>query len=264
MNGILNIGKNGLQAFQNKVEIISNNIANSSTPGYKKLDQSFQELVRNEVGKLGTPLSEKLDQHIPTIGSGVRSTDPIRVFEQGVLMNAGDTTQLGIDGKGFFAVENANDELMLTRSIKFNIDTKGRLTDQNGYIIKLDDDDDFENYSATDIKVEENGEIVVIDNSGKKKNMGTMMLYDVENREFLEDAGGGYFRISKDADEIESTDKGASDYFGKIRQSTIEMSNVDIGEELVDLIVAQRAYQFNSKSIEAANEMWQITNNLRG
>ncbi|MCG8484354.1 MAG: flagellar hook-basal body complex protein, partial [Clostridia bacterium] len=121
MNGILNIGKNGLQALQNRVEIITNNIVNSNTPGYKKLDQSFQELVRNEVGKLGTPLSDKLDEHIPTIGSGVKSSNTFRIFEQGSLVTTDDSTQLAIDGNGFFAVKNANKDLLLTRSIKFNI-----------------------------------------------------------------------------------------------------------------------------------------------
>lgn len=263
MNGILNIGKNGLQALQNRVEIITNNIVNSNTPGYKKLDQSFQELIRNEVGKLGTPLSDKLDDHIPTIGSGVKSSKSFRIFEQGSLVNTDDSTQLAIDGNGFFAVKNADKDLLLTRSLKFNVDSKGNLVDQNGYKIQLDDDDDFDDINAADLSIDENGEIYFTDSKGKKKSMGEFILYDAENRDLLVDAGGGYFKIPKKVDTRKSTSRRELDHFGKIRQSSIEMSNVDLGEELVGLIVAQRAYQFSSKSIQAADEMWQITNNIR-
>lgn len=263
MHSVLYTGKSGLDAFQKKIETISNNIANTNTLGYKRLDQSFQELLRNEIGELGTPLSEELDKNNPTIGSGAKAGNVYRVYEQGILTPSSNPLELAIDGNGFFGIKDSNGQLLLSRTGNFSINEKGKLVDQNGNLVEVKKGKDLSDYSQDTIKINSQGEIVATDEDGEIDEIGQVICYDVLNKNMLYDAGNGYFKAKDEGELIDSTQKSKDNNFGSIHQGYAEMSNVDIGKELVDLMVAQRAYQFNSKSIQAADDMWQMTNNLK-
>lgn len=263
MNNILNIGKSGLDAFQKRIDTISNNIANVGTIGYKRLDQTFEELLRNEIGELGTPLTDEIEAKNPRMGTGSKAGTVFRVFEQGVLAPSSNPLEIAIEGQGFFGMRDGADELILSRIGNFSVSNQGELVDHNGYRVETEDLDDLTDYDVNGIEINETGEIFAINEDGEKESVGKVILFGTLNREDLIDAGSGYYRITENAEMKESTDNNSEEYFGIVRQGYQEMSNVDIGKELVDLMIAQRAYQFNSKSVQAANEMWQMTNNLK-
>ena len=262
MNSILYTGQSGLDALQKRIETISNNIANMNTAGYKRVDQSFQELLRNEIGELGTPLTEELEAKNPTIGSGVKVSDPYRVYDQGTLSPSSNSLELAINGNGFFGFENG-DDMIFSRAANLSINEDGELVDSNGKIISIDGGKDLTKYDRDSIIIDTTGEIFATDEDGELDGVGKIILYDVENKEVLTDAGSGYYKALESEEILESDNKSDSEHFGAIKQGYSEMSNVEIGVEMIDLMILERAYQLNAKSLEAADEMWKMVNNIK-
>ncbi len=260
MNGILYTGRSGLDALQKRIETISNNIANMNTAGYKKVDQSFQELLKNKIGELGTPLTEELEAEDPAIGGGVRVTEPYRVFDQGTLSPSSNPLELAIDGNGFFGFENG-DEILFSRAANLSVNEEGELVDSNGRNISVEDEEDLNDYDKSSVIINKMGEIFAEDEDGELESVGKIILYDVENRENLKDAGAGYYRVAEGEELLDSEDE--PELFGTINQGYLEMSNVAIEKEMIDLMILERAYQLNARSLEAADEMWKMTNNIR-
>ncbi len=262
MNSILYTGQSGLNALQKRIETISGNIANMNTAGYKRVDQSFQELMRNEIGELGTPLTEALEAKNPTIGSGAKVSDPYRIFDQGTLSPSSNPLELAINGNGFFGYENGN-TMLFSRAANLSVNEEGELVDSNGKTILVDKGKDLTKYDGESISINTEGTIFAADEEGELEDVGRIILYDVDNKGALTDAGGGYYRASDGVEVLESDDRNGSEYFGIIKQGHSEMSNVDIGMEMIDLMILERAYQLNAKSLEAADKMWQMANNLK-
>ncbi|MFA5527329.1 MAG: flagellar hook-basal body complex protein [Peptostreptococcales bacterium] len=259
MRDILNIGKSGMQSFQEKTDILSNNIANVNTEGYKRINKSFIELVRTEAGHLGTPLSEDLNSEKRIMSSGAKTSSEYRDFQQGALIQTNDRLQLAIDGMGYFGVEDSNNQTLLTRNIRVSISGNGNLVDQNGLKIIMTEQRNLSRYSNEDLEVSESGGIFIKEGGAK---VGQLTLFKPENEQRLLSVGKGYYGNPDSMAITQSTGRERS--FGNIRQGYKENSNVDLGEEIVELIITQRAYQMNSKSIEAADDMWKTANNLRG
>lgn len=263
MNVTLYNGKSGMDAFQKKLDAISNNIANAETSGYKKINVTFQELLKDEIGDLGTPLSSELESKDPTMGSGTKTGDPYRSFEQGVLVPSSNPLEVAIEGNGFMGFRDADNNLLLSRVGDISISSKGTLVDSNGNQLAIENPADLSQYSKDKVTIDSNGNITARDAVGNVIDAGKVILYDITNKESLRDIGQGYYMAdSKLLKSSVSAD--AQGTFGQLNQGFSEMSNVDMGEELVEMIITQRAYQFNSKSIEAADEMWKMANNLRG
>lgn len=262
MNNILNVARSGLDALQKRIDTISNNIANTSTKGYKRLDQDFQELLRNEIGDLGTPLTTELEAKNPTMGSGVKVSEAHRIFEQGSLSPSSNPLEAAIQGNGFFGMEDENGNLLLSRVGEFSINKEGELIDGNGKIVSVEDAEDLQDYNLESIVINQTGEMYVLEDN-ELENVGRIVLYDVKNKESLMDAESGYFRVPDDVEILESIDSNTEEHFGAIKQGYTETSNVQLGEEMIGLMVYERAYQLNAKSLKAADEMWQQTNNLR-
>lgn len=261
MNVALHNGKSGMNAFQQKMDVISNNIANVQTSGYKELNMTFKELLKDEIGELGTPLSEKLESMNPSMGSGVKAGAVCRDFEQGMMAASSNPIEIAIEGSGLFGFRDAGNNLLLSRVGNLSISRNGKLADQNGNELEIENGIDFSAYKAEQIKIGTTGEITVSDESGGTLNGGRIILYDAVNRNSLRDAGENYFTANRD-ELLQSGVQETEGHFGKILQGFFEMSNVDVGEAMVEMIVANRAYQFNAKSITAADEMWKMANNL--
>lgn len=260
MRDILNIGKSGMQSFQEKTDIISNNIANANTEGYKKINKSFIELVRTEAGHLGTPLSEDMSSENRIMSSGTKTSQEYRDFQQGALIQTHDRLQMAIEGEGYFGVEE-NNQTLLTRNIRMSISENGNLVDQNGFKLKVNGQRNLSQYSNEELVVSENGEIFVKE-GGANHKVGQLIIFQPENEQRLLNSGKGYYSIPDSMGITQSI--GREDVFGKVKQGYKENSNVALGEEIVELIITQRAYQMSSKSIEAADDMWKTVNNLRG
>ena len=140
MYGILNVSRTGMSATQNKINVISNNVVNANTTGYKKLEVGFEDLLRNGISKERYPVNADNT----TVGTGVKSTTELRNFTQGSLRNSGIATNLAIDGEGFFRVIKSDNTYAYTRNGEFSIDGNGKIVDDSGNILDIQfGDNDF-------------------------------------------------------------------------------------------------------------------------
>lgn len=251
MYGIVNVTKTGMSASQNKINVISNNIVNVNTTGYKKLNVEFEDLVRNSLNKDSYPTS---DSDI-TIGSGVRTTTEVRNLKQGSLESTEISTDLAIDGEGYFRLTTDDGSYVYTRNGEFNIDSNGNIVDDSGNILDIEfiNGKDYSNSEITseNLTINKKGEVFVND-----EKIGNINLYKpTGNSDFLS-IGSNLF-IPQDQTELSVS----SD--ANILQGYTEMSNVDIQQEMTDLMAIQRAFQLNSKGFSVADEMWSMINNLQ-
>lgn len=251
MYGILNISKTGMSANQNKINIISNNIVNANTTGYKKLEIEFQDLVRDSLNRDSYPVNNTNS----TTGTGVKTTTEIRNLKQGSLKATNILTDLAIDGEGFFRVIRNDGSYAYTRDGEFSIDSIGNIVDDNGNIldIKFVYGKDYSNSGITseNLTINKKGEVFVND-----EKIGDISLYkSTGNNDFLS-VGSNLF-IPQNQTELSVVNDAS------IMQGYTEMSNVDIQQEMTDLITIQRAFQLNSKGFSVADEMWSMINNLQ-
>lgn len=250
MYGILNVSKSGMSSTQNKINVISNNIVNSNTTGYKKLDVAFEDLVRVGLSNKSYPTNDEN----ATTGTGVKSTTEVRNFTQGSLKNTEISTNLAIDGEGFFRVIKSDNTYAYTRNGEFSVDANGKLVDDSGNIldIQFENGKSYDNSEITsdNLSVNKQGEVFVND-----EKIGKINLYKPTGDNDILSASGNLF-IANDGAELILAD-------GEIYQGYTEMSNVGISQEFTDLIAMQRAFQLNSKGFTVADEMWSMINNLQ-
>ncbi|AJP09966.1 TPA: flagellar basal body rod protein FlgG [Clostridioides difficile] len=243
--------KTALSANQSKLDIISNNIANSDSTGYKKINMEYSDLVDEVLNRPSYPTN---GNDIST-GTGAKATAPMRNYEQGALAPTDSKSNLAIDGEGFFRVIRKDGTYAYTRNGGFNVDALGKIVDDNGNILDVQFDAGYNynntNIDSTNLTVSRNGELFV-DN----KKIGKINLYQPIGTQNFISEGDSLF-VATDAAQIKQVEK------VDIVQGYRERSNVSLQEEFVDLIATQRAFQMNSKGIKTADEMWQIANNLR-
>lgn len=249
----LHTAATGMAANQLKIENIANNIANASTSGYKKVRESYEDLVYQRVGGAGTDAMQ--------IGSGVRVASLTRHFANGDTIASGNDTDMLIDGVGFFIVETLAGETLYTRDGHFRTDVDGNLTTQAGHLV------------SPGIQVPDGGTLVVgsdgslwadVVNEGvvERLALGTLEVARFQNPEALDAVGGNLFRATPGAGEVLRGTPG-EDGSGQVLQYATEGSNVDVAEELINMITAQRGYELSSKVIQAADEMLQTAVGLR-
>ncbi|MEG1256038.1 flagellar hook-basal body complex protein [Clostridium sp.] len=262
MYGMFYTNSSAMQAQQNKLDIISNNITNSQTTGYKKLSSSFQDLYVSSLDKLGIPISKDADSNL-YIGTGVKSTEAVRIRTQGSLTNTKLTTDLAIDGQGLFKVYKADGSVGYTRNGNFKVDALGTLVDGNGYRLSILDANGRElntpegpiNFGKDSFSVDAGG-AVSLENNGSTIKIGEIKTYKTVGDEDFISVGENLFAPKDGATVIETMDR-------DIYQGYLENSNVDISTEMTDMIVTQRAFQLSSSALKTADDMWQMINNLR-
>lgn len=250
MYNIMHNSKSGMMASQGKVDIISNNIVNSQTAGYKKLEAGFLDLYVESLNRNSYPNNSKDS----ITGTGVRITQEIRNLSQGFLKNTEIKTNMAIDGEGFFCVITPNGEHALTRNGEFSLDANGQMVDNYGNKLDINYVPGHEgvDLSNGDLSINKAGEIF-LDN----KIVGKVGLYKYQGDNDLLSVGDGLFLGREGA--IQEVVEGSN-----ILQGHIEMSNVNMQNEMTDMIMAQRAFQFNSRGMNAIDEMWSMINNLQG
>lgn len=243
--------KTALSANQSKLDIISNNIANTDSTGYKKINMGYSDLVDEVLNRPSYPTN---GNDIST-GTGAKASVPMRIYEQGALAPTDSKSDLAIDGEGFFRVIRKDGTYAYTRNGGFNVDALGKIVDDNGNTLDVQFDAGYNynntNIDNTNLTVSRNGDLFV-DN----KKIGKINLYQPIGTQNFISEGDSLF-VATDAAQIKQVAK------VDIVQGYRERSNVSLQEEFVDLIATQRAFQMNSKGIKTADEMWQIANNLR-
>lgn len=247
--------RTGMNANQNKLDAISNNIANSSTNGYKRVEVGFQDLMQYSLDRNGVLVNDKTS----SIGTGVKTSSWKKDFSQGFLTETSNGTDFCIDGDGFFRLKNSDGDDIYTRDGNFSIDSMGRLVDTRGNKVYLEYMPGYsENnvyFSSSTILVDTEGSVYKKDGD-KFTKVAELPVYTAIGDEAFVSIGNNMFLPLTDVQVYRNIN---SDVY----QGFLETSNVDISTEFTDMISAQRAFQLSSKGITTADEMWGMINSLR-
>ncbi|HOJ99072.1 MAG: flagellar basal-body rod protein FlgG [Treponemataceae bacterium] len=256
-------GASGMIGQQANLDTISNNLANVNTSGFKKMRADFEDLLYQTVRTAGTPATE--DTVVPVgvqMGHGVKLAATQRQFTQGALQNTENVTDMAIQGEGFFRVQLYDGTLAYTRDGSFKVDSDGRLVTSNGYHV-LPDIVLPEGFLIETLSVSQDGRVTVkIPGQDDPIQVGQMELYRFPNPVGLTAIGENLFKVTN-ASGPAIAGRPGFDGMGKIVHKFLEMSNVSVVREMVNLIVAQRAYEFNSKTIQTSDNMLGIATGLK-
>jgi flagellar basal-body rod protein FlgG len=257
MNDSLSIAATGMHMQQKGVDTISNNLANVNTPGFKKGRVSFEDLVYRDLAgaAAATEGGQRLWQ-----GSGVGMASIVKSFIAGELKKTDAPMDLAIRGEGFFEVVSLDGTPAFTRGGTLTIDKDGLLATATGQPIKpsihIGND-------ARGVAIEPDGRVMVRTGSGDEPfEAGRIELVRFADTSALGALGGNLYRPSERSGEP-IYGRGGEDGFDTLAQGFVEGSNVNLVEEMVDLMVAQRAYESSVKVIQASDEMLAMSNNLR-
>ncbi|QFP41607.1 flagellar basal-body rod protein FlgG [Borrelia miyamotoi] len=253
----------GMKAQQYNVDTIANNLSNVNTIGFKKIRAEFEDLIYQTQRRAGTPATENTVRPIGNqVGHGTKVSATHRIFEQGKLQATNLKTDIAIEGEGFYKVLLPDGTYGYTRDGSFKIDSNGALVTSQGY--KLLPDISFpEGYVKDSIAISEEGIISVkVDENPAPIELGQIEIVRFINPSGLNAIGNNIFKETIGSGEEISGTPG-SNGMGRLRQGILEMSNVSIADELVTMIVAQRAYEINSKAIQTSDNMLGIANNLK-
>ena len=258
----LRTAASGMAAQQLNVEVISNNIANMNTVGFKKQRAEFQDLLYHTMERAGAQSSEQ-GTIVPTgvqIGGGVKAGSVYRITEQGAVTQTGNPYDVAIEGRGFFQVLMPSGEMAYTRAGNLSLNADGQLVTEDGYNIQpaitVPND-------ATSISVSKGGQVQAV-RAGQTE---AEVVGQIELANFVNEAGlsaiGDNLLMETAASGPANVGTPGIDGFGNLLQGYTEASNVDAVTEITALIVAQRAYEMNSKVISAADEMLQAANSVK-
>ncbi len=253
----------GMVGQQKHIDVIANNIANVNTYGGKQVRTEFQDLVYQNLRGAGA--ESGADSQYPTglaIGLGTRVAATQRVFAQGPVQTTANPTDVAIEGEGFFRIEMPDGTTAYTRDGTFKLDSNRRMVTTDGY--PLADGITLDETAPSDtITISSDGRVSCKPaGSDQPQQVGQITLARFVNPAGLEAIGKNLYRVtaaSGDAIEGNPGEEGA----GTLIQSALEMSSVQIVEEMVDMIVAQRAYESNSKAVTTADSMLETANGLK-
>jgi flagellar basal-body rod protein FlgG len=250
----LDIASTGMQAQQTNVEVISNNIANMNTTGYKRQRVEFQDLLYQNLRRVGSTSSDT-GTVVPSgaqVGLGVRTAAVYRINEQGNLQQTSNKFDLAIRGNGFLQVTLPTGETAYTRDGTLALSPTGTIVTADGYVVQPGVSIPS---NATDVTINANGEVLAtIPGSVAQQNVGQMQLATFANDAGLEANGGNLFMQTAASGAAQTGAPGSVGY-GSIMQGFVETSNVNVVSEMTNLITAQRAYEMNSRVISASDEM---------
>ena len=249
------IAKTGLDAQQTQLDVVSNNLANVGTAGFKKSRAVFEDLVYQTLRQPGAQSTQQTQ--LPTglqIGTGVRPVASERIFTQGNLTQSGNQLDVAINGQGFLQVALPDGTTAYTRDGSLHQDGQGQLVTSSGYPL------------SPAITVPSNAQTITIGNDGTvtitqqgqaaATQVGTIQLANFINASGLEAKGENLY-VETAASGTPTTNTPGSNGLGTLKQGYVETSNVNVVEELVNMIQTQRAYEINSKAIQTSDQMLQ-------
>ncbi len=270
----------GMIAQQTNLDTISNNLSNVNTTGYKKDTAEFKSLLYQTLQSTSTNNAGENKPVPAQVGLGTRTSSITTVFSQGGLQESEQDTYMAIEGSGFFKVRDDDGNICYTRDGSFNVQpVEGgvMLCTSQGYPVLDQNNNPIiipSEYRTDDVTVDREGAIFVTGANGDKVPLTGELngqayeqrigLVQFNNPAGLSSVGGNLYQetVASGAPLEESTTPGLAQSL--VHQGYLEMSNVQVADEMVNMIVAQRAYEMNSKAIQASDEMLQQANNLRG
>jgi flagellar basal-body rod protein FlgG len=255
----MHVAKTGLNAQQSRIQVISNNLANVNTTGFKRDRANFETLLYQTWRPAGAQTSE--DTQLTSgssIGTGVRMVNTEKTYSQGAMMPTDNSLDIAIDGNGFFQVLMPDGQMGYTRDGAFGMNAEGVLTSPSGYVVQPEIAIPAD---ATSITISADG-IVTATTPGnvEPQEVGQLTLTRFVNPRGLSPIGENFLLESPASGAPIQSVPGA-DGAGRLVQGSLEASNVNVVQELVEMIEAQRAYEVNSKSISATDEMLRYLSN---
>jgi flagellar basal-body rod protein FlgG len=249
----------GMDSQQLNLDVIANNLANVNTTGFKRTKIEFQDLLYQTTRSAGADVGS--GNQLPTgfqIGHGSRPVSTSRIFTTGELTRTGDKLDVAIQGDGFFEVQMPDGTRAYTRDGGLKMDANGRITTSEGLPLQSS----FQPIptGTTGIAIAPTGEVTTSGPNGSQTFR--VQLVRFANPAGLEAVGRNLFHETPASGTPELGNPGENG-FGDLAQGYLEMSNVKIVEEMVNMIIAQRAYEVNSKAVQASDEMMQLANNLK-
>ena len=251
----------GMQAQGINIDVISNNLANVNTTGFKRSRADFQDLMYQNLRIAGAASSS--DTEVPTsnqVGLGTKTAAVAKIFSQGDYQQTGNELDLAIDGKGFFQITTPDGEIAYTRAGSFKLDGDGNIVNSDGYL--LEPQISVAN-NVVQLTVGLDGTVTVM-NAG---DTTPSEIGNIETARFANPAGlvaiGKNLLMESETSGTPITGTPGQDGLGSLSQGFLEMSNVNIVEEMVNMILAQRAYEINGKAIQTSDEMLQMVNNIK-
>ncbi|MCL2478765.1 MAG: flagellar basal-body rod protein FlgG [Treponema sp.] len=258
-------GAAGMIGQQANIDNISNNLANVNTAGYKQVRAEFEDLLYQTVKTAGTPATEDTVTPVGVqMGHGVKVAATQRMFTQGALQSTDNVYDMAIQGDGFFRVQMYDGSWAYTRDGSFKVDDTGRLVTSNGYWV-LPDIVMPEGFLPDKINVTQDGRVSVVVpqiDPNEPVDVGQIELYRFPNPAGLTAVGDNLFKTTNASGDPISGRPGYEG-MGSVAQKFLEMSNVSVVKEMVDLIIAQRAYEFNSKTIQTSDNMLGTATSLK-
>ncbi len=261
MHPALWVSKTGLSAQDTNMSTISNNLANVNTTGFKRDRAVFQDLlyqIKQQPGGLSTQNSE-----LPSglqLGTGVRVVGTAKQFTQGNLQITEQPLDMAVNGRGFFQVQLPDGQIAYTRDGEFQLNSDGDVVNPDGYALEpaitIPE-------NATTVTIGTDGTVTAVtDDQTAPVNLGQITLVDFVNPQGLQAIGNNLFKATNASGDPTEGEAGLAG-LGTIEQGSVEASNVEVVEELVNMITTQRAYEMNSKVVSTTDEMLQfITNNI--
>ncbi len=253
-------GMNGQQA---NIDTISNNLSNVNTTGFKQHRVEFEDLLYQTVKLSGTPATEDTVNPVGLqMGSGVKLASTQRIMSQGSLQSTGVETDLAIVGEGFFRVQQYDGSWAYTRDGSFKVDSTGQLVTANG--LRLVPEIIMpEGFQIETLSISDSGRVnVKVNGQNEPVEIGQIELYRFPNAVGLENTGDNLYKVTNASGEPIAGRPGFEG-MGITKHKFLEMSNVSVVNEMVQMIVAQRAYEFNSKAIQTSDTMLQTATNLK-
>ena len=249
----------GMESQQMNLDVISNNLSNVNTTGFKKSKVEFQELLYQTSRMPGA--DQGSGNTLPTgiqVGQGSRPVATSRIFTNGDLTQTGGQLDVAVQGDGFFEVQMPDGSLAYTRDGAFKTDSTGRIVTSDGLPLQAG----FQPVPSgtTNITIGANGNVTYTTANGTTTSQVQLVRFN--NPSGLESMGSNLYKETTASGPPQLGSPG-SNGFGTLNQGYLELSNVKVVEEMVNLILAQRAYEVNSKAVQASDEMMQQTNNLK-
>jgi flagellar basal-body rod protein FlgG len=257
----LSTAATGMMAMELNVQVISNNLANMTTTGYKRQRAEFQDLLYDHVSRIGTQTSAQ-GNILPVgidLGSGVKTVGTPRLMTQGTLTKTNSSLDLAIRGEGFFKIQQPDGTFAYTRDGSFQMDAQGRIVTAQGSVLQPSI---AIPQNSTGLTINVQGQVSVLpQGSSTPTVIGQLTLTRFVNQAGLLSIGDNLYTETP-ASGSPQDGLPATDGAGDLQQGNLEQSNVDSVTEITNLIAAQRAYEMNSKVISAADQMLSTTSNL--
>ena len=261
MNQALWVAKTGLDAQQTRMSVVSNNLANVNTTGFKKGRAAFEDLLYQNVRQAGAQTSQQTQSPTGlTLGTGVRVVSTEKNFSQGNLLQTGNALDLAVQGRGFFQVQQPDGSLAYTRDGSFKVSSDGQLVTASGFSLSSGISIPA---GAQSVTVGADG-IVSVQLAGEAtpQQVGSLTTADFINPAGLQARGENLY-VETAASGPPQVGTPGLNGLGTLVQGSLESSNVNVVEELVNMIETQRAYEMNSKAIQTTDQMLQyVSNNL--